>query len=172
MMNTNFIKSLIKVAIYARKADTKNSYYRQSGDDVLPSRIDLSLGNTFTQAAHKGRMLMGNVVGEIRGQFKKTEESPLKQFKPYKISSKIFRQLEFPQLIGWSDIAVSDPEGKAKKIEGIAVFADMGNDSLQIFFMAGNPLPDLISSVCEYVSSEIEKGRPDNLPILDSKNEH
>ena len=157
-MNKNFIKAQMKAAIYMKKADTKNSFYWESGDCILPSRLDISLGNTFTKAEHKGRMTSESVVGEIRGQFKKAEESPLKQFKPYKVSSKIFRQADFPKLTGWCGLAVSDEEGKARNEEGVAVFHELEEGKLQIFFVAGKTLPDFILCVCEIVSDIITKG--------------
>lgn len=156
-MNKDFIRLQIKSAIYKRKADTKASFYYQSGDTILPSRLDITLGQVFTKARHKGRMTTEEVVGEIRGQFTKKEESPLKQFKPFKISSKIFRKDEFPQLTGWGGLAVSDEEGKTTNEEGVAVFNHMEEDQLEIFFVAGKPLPDMILAVCEIVAETIRK---------------
>lgn len=156
-MNKELLKAFLKVAIYTHKADTKNSYYRQSGDDILPNRIDLSLGSTFTKAERKGRMTSERVVGEIRGQFKTTEASPLKKFKPFKISSKIFRQDEFPQLIGACDLAVSDEEGKAKIIEGVAAFYQVAKDTIQIFFVAGQATPNFFLAVCGLAADRITK---------------
>ncbi len=172
MMNKDFMRQLMEAAAYSRKADTKTSYYYQGGSRVLPSRLDISFGNMFTKPRNKGRMVTEMVVGEIRGRFKTAEQSPLKQHTPYKVSSKIFRQGEFPQLIGWAGVAVSDKDGRTSKEEGVAVLADLGNDTVGIFFFAGiESLPDGILSVCSIVADEMKKGEA-VLPPLDSKNEH
>lgn len=171
-MNKDFMRQLMEAAIYSRKADTKTSYYHQGGSKILPSRLDISLGNMFTKPRNKGRMVTEMVVGEIRGRFKTAEQSPLKQHSPYKVSSKIFRQDEFPQLIGWAGVAVSDKDGRTSKEEGVAVLADLGNDMVGIFFFAGiESMPDEILAVCGLVVDEMEKGKP-SFPPLDSKNEH
>jgi hypothetical protein len=137
----------------------KTSYYRISGDSILPSRLDISLDTIFSATQHKGRMVTEKPIGEMRGQFKVLEESPLKQHKPYKISSKIFRQVEFPQLTGWAGIAVSGEDGRATQEEGVAVLVEMDKGVMQVFFVAGvASLPDNILAVCNFVNSYIEKG--------------
>lgn len=156
-MNKDFLRLQIKSSIYQLKEGTKSSYYFQSGESILPSRLDIALGSTMTNASPKGRILSEKVVGEIRGTFKKIEESPLKQFKPFKINSRIFRKVEFPHLTGWSSIAISDQKGKTRNEEGVAVFLRTGVDILEIFFVAGKPLPDLILAVCEIVSETIKE---------------
>ena len=158
-MNVEFIKSQIKVATYAKKADTEGSYYRVNGDIILPNRLSISLGKVITSSTKKGRMVAGDlVVGEIRGEFTKTETSPLKKNKPYKINSKIFKKIEFPQLAGYGTLAISNPEGRTNMEEGVVVFADMGSNLIKIFFMAGERYPSRIDEVCAYVSETIEKG--------------
>lgn len=155
MRTKTFLQSIIKTAIYQKKADTKNSYYRISGDTILPGRLDISLENTFTKAENKGRMLTENVVGEIRGQFKKTEKSALKQNTPFKVSSKIFRMADFPQLAGYGDLAISDEEGKCTKVQGLAVFVKAEEDSLIIFFATGKPSPKFILEMCGEVAERL-----------------
>lgn len=82
-MNKALIKRQMKVATYAKKADTKTSFYLVNGGFPLPSRLSITFDNVITNSTHKGRMVAGDsVVGEIRGEFKKAEESPLKQNPP------------------------------------------------------------------------------------------
>ena len=158
-MNKEFIKSQIKVATYAKKADTEGSYYRVNGDTILPNRISVTMGKVITTSARKGRMVNGDlVVGEIRGEFKKTEESPLKKNKPYKINSKIFKKVEFPQLTGYGTLAISNPDGRTSMEEGVVIFSDIGNNLFQIFFMTGECYPSRIEEVCACVTEVIEKG--------------
>lgn len=158
-MNNQFIKSQIKVATYAKKEDTQGSFYKVCGDSPLPKRLSIKFGSVITSSKKKGRMVSGDmVVGEIRGEFTKTEESSLKKNKPYKINSKIFRKLEFPQLGGYGTLAISNPEGRTSIEEGVVIFADMGENILKIFFMAGECYPSRIDEVCAYVSEEMKKG--------------
>lgn len=151
------ISQHVKSAIYRRKAGTKTSFYYQTGSTILPGRLDIMLGQVFTKARRKGRMITEEVVGEIRGTFKKSEESPLKQFKPFRISAKIFRNEEYPQLTGWCGLAVSDKTGRTTNEEGVAVFNHMEEDRLEIFFVAGKPLPNMIRAVCARVAETIRK---------------
>lgn len=158
-MTADFIKTQIKFATYAKKANTEGSYYRVSGDPILPNRLSITIGKIITSSTRKGRMVAGDiVVGEIRGEYKKTEVSPLKKNKPYKINSKIFKKIEFPQLAGYGTLAISNPEGRTSMEEGVVVFSDMGSNLIKIFFMAGECYPSRIDEVCAYVSETIEKG--------------
>jgi hypothetical protein len=173
-MTKDFLEACLKVAIYTRKADTKTSYYRTSGDAILPSRLDISLNAIFSATQHKGRMLTEKPVGEVRGQFKVLEESPLKQHTPFKISSKIFRQVEFPQLIGWAGIAISGEGNRiAKREVGVAVFVDLGDDDVKVYFFTGiTSLPNNVKAVCGYVSEAIENGGGATPPPSGFKNGH
>lgn len=159
-MNKEFMKSLMKVAIFEKKADTKTSYYIKAGETPLPSRLSIDLSNVFTTSANKGRMVSGDmVIGEIRGEFRKSEVSALKQNPPFKVSSKIFRKTDFPQLLGYGTLAISNEEGRTCKEEGVVIFVDMGVNLLKIFFIAGKCIPDLILNFCELVSEELKKER-------------
>lgn len=158
-MNKALIKRQMKVATYAKKADTKTSFYLVNGDFPLPSRLSITFDNVITNSTHKGRMVAGDsVVGEIRGEFKKAEVSPLKQNPPFKVNSKIFRKAEFPQLAGYGTMAISNKEGKTSQEEGVVVFADMGDYILKLFFFACKCNPDNILDFCELVSEELKKG--------------
>jgi hypothetical protein len=136
--------------------------------------LDISLNAIFSATQHKGRMLTEKPVGEVRGQFKVLEESPLKQHTPFKISSKIFRQVEFPQLIGWAGIAISGEGNRiAKREVGVAVFVDLGDDDVKVYFFTGiTSLPNNVKAVCGYVSEAIENGGGATPPPSGFKNGH
>lgn len=173
-MTSQFIRNQIQKAYYQKKSGTATSYYRQSGATILPDRLSIDFTHMITSATYKGRMLLEKVIGEIRAAFKKSESSPLKQNKPYKVTSKIFQKPEFPQLSGYGTIAISDANGHITKEseEGVVVFNRIDEYTLQIYYMPGKCTPDFILSVCEYVAADIKNGEAFNLPKLDSKNDH
>lgn len=160
-MDKAFILQQMNVATYAKKADTKTSFYLVTAKKFpLPVRLSISFDNVITNSTHKGRMVSGDsVVGEIRGEFKKCEDSPLKQHYPFKVNSKIFRKAEFPQLTGYGTLAISNDNGATSQEEGVIVFADMGENIVKLFFFACKCNPTNILSFCELVSEELKKGK-------------
>lgn len=149
----------VEEATYKLKEGTKDSYYRQSGSTILPNRMSIDFQKELTYAQKKGRMLIERVIGEVRGSFKKTEQSPLKQHPPYGIHSKIFRPQCFPLVNGYATIAISNKEGKISKDseEGLAAFFKADDGMLHIFFCAGiNPSEK--DKVLAYISQKIKEG--------------
>lgn len=155
-MEKKFIESTIQVATYKLKEGTSTSYYWQKGSTILPNRISFTLGKEITEAKHKGRMLNKEekVIGEVDATFKKDETSPLKQYKPYNIHSKVFQSIDFPQLTGYATLAVTNEEGKCKNEEGLLVIVQESESVLTFFYVAGvtcNPGDKML--VCEVVLS-------------------
>lgn len=149
-----FIESTIHEATYKLKDGTSTSYYRQEGSTILPNRLSISIGAELTHAERKGRMLVENVIGEVKGSFTKVEQSPLKQHPPFSIHSKIFRPEHFPLVTGYAIIGISNKEGKISREseEGIAAFHDAGEGVLHIFFCAGITNPSEKDKVLDFVN--------------------
>ncbi|MCC8119348.1 MAG: hypothetical protein LIP09_11480 [Bacteroidales bacterium] len=101
------------------------------------------------------------VVGELKGQFTHKEESILKRFQPYRISTKLFRSDDYPHITGWGTLGITGSDGKisSKSEEGIIIVnRDSENPSLvKIFFMAGVPddIPNTIPLLMKYASNNI-----------------
>ena len=81
MMSAEFIAKALLSAVYVRKEGTASSYYYQKGSTILPNRLGITKGE-ITSVQKKGRNLKSS-VGQLLAQFKVSEESPLKQNKPY-----------------------------------------------------------------------------------------
>ena len=149
-----FIESTIHEAAYKLKEGTFTSYYRQEGSTILPNRLSISIGAELTHAERKGRMLVENVIGEVKGSFTKVEQSPLKQHPPFSIHSKIFRPEHFPMVTGYAIIGISNEDGKISREseEGLAAFLKDGEGLFRIFFCAGLTNPSEKDKVLDYVN--------------------
>ncbi|MCK9627508.1 MAG: hypothetical protein M0R37_02825 [Bacteroidales bacterium] len=108
-MNRQFIEATIQIATYQRKEGTSSSYYWQSGTKILPNRLGISK-DQFSSILKKGRNLQ-KITGQIKSTFKKTEISPLKQYKPYAVHTQIWGIPEYPLLIGYGSLGISNKDG-------------------------------------------------------------
>lgn len=111
-MEKQFLNAVVKSSVYKRKPDTAMSYYRTLGEKILPERLSISRESQINQTANKGRNLQNRVVGQLLGTFKKSEVSPLKQNKPYSIRTNIWEDSNYPLLIGYGTIGISNEAGK------------------------------------------------------------
>lgn len=150
------IEISMNVALYKLKEGTSTSYYWQEGSKILPNRLSISFGTELTHAERKGRMLIENVCGEVKGCFTRAEESPLKRHPPFRIHSKIFRPIHFPSILGYAVIGISNEEGRISRDteEGLAVFCKAGKDVLKVFFWAGITSPSEKDDVLEFVTKK------------------
>lgn len=139
MIDEETIESTIHEAFYSLKEGTETSYYWQEGSRILPDRMSISFGAELSHAQKKGRMLAEEIIGEIKGSFKKVEQSPLKQHPPFSIHSKIFRPELSPSLLGYAIIGISNEAGKISRDseEGLAAICNAGDGVLHIYFCAG-----------------------------------
>ena len=103
-------------------------------------------------------MLTEIVIGEVEGNFKKNEQSPLKQHPPFRIHSKIFRPRSYPLIMGYATIGISNKNGKisSESEEGLAAFFKSDDGMLRIFFCAGITNPSQKEQVLDYVSRKIK----------------
>jgi hypothetical protein len=109
-MNKEFIEATLQRATYRRKEGTTTSYYWKSGIRILPNRLGITK-DQFANAKRKGRNLQ-SIAGQIKGNFKQSEKSPLKKFKPYSLHTQIWKIPEYPILLGYGSIGVTNKEGK------------------------------------------------------------
>ena len=110
-MTNQFIEAIQQTAIYQRKEGTSSSYYRYSGTSILADRLSISR-EEMRETANKGRNLQHKVIGQIMGAYKKSESSPLKQFKPYQLRTNIWQMESFPSFLGYGTIGISNSIGK------------------------------------------------------------
>lgn len=172
MIDQETIESTILEALYKLKEGTETSYYWQEGSRILPDRMSISFGAELSHAQKKGRMLAEDVVGEVKGTFKKDEQSPLKQHTPFNIHSKIFRPENFPSVLGYGIIGITNEEGRISRDseEGFVAFCNAGEGVLHIYYCAGISTPSEKECVLGYVSRK-EKGGVQAAPPVGYKND-
>ena len=156
-MNKQFIQSCLQKATYTRKPNTKTSYIWDSGFTFLPKTLSIFRGNNNVKCAKKGRNLQ-NAEAQLKGTFCKKEESHLKQFAPYRVSTQIWEIENYPSFIGYGSIGITGESGTITKESDtgdliILYSKDYNWDKIEIFYFKGM-LPYL-EEVAEYISTVI-----------------
>lgn len=162
MIDEKAIEGTIHETFYKLKEGTETSYYWQEGSRILPDRMSISFGAELSHAQKKGRMLAEETIGEVKGRFKKVEQSPLKQHPPFDIHSKIFRPELSPSVMGYAIIGISNEAGKISRDseEGLAAICNAGEGVLHIYFCAGVTNPTEKECVLAIIDRK-EKGMAD-----------
>lgn len=152
-MTRQFIESTLQRAIYKRKEGTITSYYWKSGSRRLPNRMGITK-DQFSRAERKGRNLQ-KVTGQIKGTFTQSESSPLKKFKPYNLHTQIWSIPEFPLLIGYGTIGISNDAGnidRTSETEDLILLYSPSSDwgEIEIFYFPNGlkSLYDIAPVVC------------------------
>lgn len=159
-MNPEFISKAMKVAFYQHKEGTKISYYWQSGCTILPNRLSISKGTEVTSVQRKGRNLLHPVVGQLLGKFKVTEESPLKQHKPFEVRTQLWQIPFYPLFIGYGTLGITGETGKVESDTGdlVVLYSVDHWENITIFYFAGmgnvNDMEKVMKYLCRYVGEE------------------
>lgn len=140
-MTNQFIAANLQEAIYSKKEGTATSYSWKSGAQILPKTLSIGKEHEFSRVARKGRNLQHPIAGQVIGRFTLKEESPLKQYKPYKIRTQIWSIDEYPLFIGYGSIAISNTDGKITKDSdfGDLIVLHSSDDwqTIHFFYFAG-----------------------------------
>lgn len=161
-MNDEFISRAMKVAHYLLKDGTASSYYRQNGSNILPNRLSISKGNEMTSVQRKGRNIQHPIVGQLLGKFKVSEESPLKQNKPFEIRTQIWQMPSYPMFIGYGTLGISSESGKVEGDTGDLVVLRSNDQwkNIDIFYFARmgniNDMGQVMRFLDNYVSEEVQ----------------
>jgi len=161
-MEKEFLNSQLLVCSYERKEGTATSYYRTSGSNILPIRIGISKDCELVPAQRKGRNLQLR-AGQLKGAFTQLEESPLKQHKPYKISTGIYKIPEYPLFIGYGTIGISNPEGKITResdTEDLVVFHTLDNwKNITIYYLPKCGSPNEMESAFSFLNELVKQSQ-------------
>lgn len=166
-MNKEYISATIQKATYEHKEGTEVSFYWKAGARILPNRMSIKINGLFADARHTGRMISKNepVVGDLKGEFTKVEDSPLKQEAVngrYGISTKLFQSADYPQFC-YGVIAVSNAEtGRTNRQEGMLVIRQVSESVLDLYYMQGvteNPSDKMLvfEVINELISNDLKK---------------
>ena len=155
-LNCEFIRSAMKVAHYLLKEGTTTSYYWQQGCCELPNRLSISKGTEMTSVQRKGRNIQHPIVGQLLGEFKVAEESPLKQHKPFKVRTQIWQVPSYPTFIGYGTLGISNESGKVEDTGDLVVLYSSDQwRNIDIFYFAGmgniNDMEQVMKFLYNYV---------------------
>lgn len=154
-----FIMKTMHYCIYSRKIDTTSSFYHKEGSKILPNRLSITNGEV-NDVARKGRNAGKEVTGQILGQFKRDEESPFKQFKPYTIRTQLWQHPDFPSL-EYGTLGISNVEGKitreSDKGDLIVIYRNNTDEIEMWIFPSMGKNPDNFMAAMKYVS-KIKRG--------------
>jgi hypothetical protein len=155
-MENEFIQKTMQICTYQLKADTKTSYYWKGGSQILPNRI--SVKDDLFSPIKKSSNTLHPTIGEFKAQFthKEQSQSSLMRNKPYQVHTKIRRNPDHPQFIGYGTCGISDSEGKITDIGDLMIF--YSNDSWQtitIFYFVGMATPEHIDEAFKFAASII-----------------
>ncbi len=115
-MNNEMMGSIVKHATYTLKEGRTTSYIDTSGWGPLPKLISFCIGVEVSHVARTGRGLLPK-VGQMKAQFTKGEESPYKQYPPYKVQTSIWRVANTRSYY-YGTLGVSNRAGKIGRDNG------------------------------------------------------
>jgi hypothetical protein len=151
-MERQFIEAKIQMATYERKEGTATSCYWKSGTKILPNRLGITR-DQFAIVRRTGRNLQKK-VGQIKARFNKSESSPLMQNSPFDIHTQIWEIPEYPDLIGYGSVGITNKQGKIDRssdTEDLIILASKEKDwnRIDIYYFAKGlmNLPEIASFV-------------------------
>lgn len=150
----------IQAAVYQHKADTACSYYRQSGSNILPRRLSISLGSEVTRVQRKGRNLQHRVAGQMVGKYVVSEVSPLKQHHPFNIRTQIWELPSHPTFLGYGTLGITGESGRVDGDTGdLVVFYSTDNyKNVVVFYLAGMGNPNDMEEAVKYIQTKVDSG--------------
>lgn len=159
MNNKVYLQQTMKQSIYELKQGTSSSYYYKSGSKMLPRRISITNGEV-TGVAKKGRNMMHTTTGQLLGQFTMSEDSPLKQNKPYIVRTQLWQNESFPSM-QYGSIGISNKDGKISResdFGDVVILYKISPTEYHIsFFPSIAQNPDLLDDAFS-ISYETRKG--------------
>ncbi len=115
-MNNEMMGSVMKHASYTLKDNTTTSYLDTSGWGPLPKLISFFDENTISHVARTGRGLLPKVK-QMKAYYTKPEQSPYKQFPPYKVHTSIWRVANTRSYY-YGTLGISNKAGKISRDNG------------------------------------------------------
>ena len=153
-MENEFLRKQLRICTYKLKEGTKSSYYLNGGERLLPNRIGIT-SDAFTPVKKKGRNLQ-TITGQFVSNFKKNEESILKQYPPYTIRTQIWKIEDYPQFIGYGTCGITNESGKTQDTGDLMIFHSNDNwETITIYYLIGMAKPEFRDDAFRYVASII-----------------
>lgn len=154
-MNELLIAKKHEIFVYRQKEGTLSSFYLQEGKvNILPERIGYS-EDCFLKLQNKGRALSEKKKGQVTGTFRKDEASVYKQHKPFRLFSTIWEAQNYPVVVGYGDIGISNKEGKIESSKDLFIIYKPCKETLEIHLFRS--LVESKAKVLEYLDSYIKE---------------
>lgn len=158
-MTAEFLSKIVHSSVYQLKQGTKASFYYKSGTKMLPNRLSVLIGNDCTPVSRSGRGLLPK-VGQIKGQFSKSEDSVYKQYKPYFVNTSIWN-VPGLQRYFYCTIGITDQSGRIKDDCGdLAVIFTNDWKQIEIHIFKGlamkTHLPEYLQQAVSFLQSQKE----------------
>lgn len=113
-MRTERIKSNHLQFVYELKEGTSTSYYLKAGKPgFLPERIGITR-QIFAHVNRTGGNHLEKITGQIKGTFRRNEESVYKKQKPFWLHTSIYEVTKFPVFAGYGDIGITSQTGRTQ----------------------------------------------------------
>ena len=159
-MIEEFISNAMQIACYEHKEGTASTYNWHQGSRILPNRLSISNGNEMTHVQRKGRNTIHPVVGQLIGKYVKSEQSPLKQYKPFAVRTQIWKVPLYPNFIGYGTLGISNESGKVENDTGdlVVLYSTDQWQSIVIFYFAGMGNVNDMEQVMRFLHQLVESG--------------
>ena len=119
---------------------------------LFPNRVVIT-ADGFAQLRKKGRNLQP-IAGQFVSNFKKSEESILKQYPPYTIRTQIWKIEDYPQLIGYGTCGITNENGETQDNGDLMVFYSNNKwETITVFYFVGLAKPEFRDEAFRYVAS-------------------
>ena len=135
-MNKEFLGKIVTRSTYYLKEGTATSFEDKSGWGPLPRLVSFIIGVEVSRVARTGRGLLQK-VGQMKAQFTKAEQSPYKQYPPFKVQTSIWR-VENTRSLYYGTLGVSGRTGTIARDNGdMIVFYTTDWQRVEVFIFAG-----------------------------------
>lgn len=113
VVSEDYLRAIVKEALYQLKETTKASYYRISGCEDFPNRLSISK-EELSKVSKSGRNAIRCTMGQLVGRFTQKERSRYKKYDPFHFRTQIWQCEEYPQLIGYGTIGITGWDGRIR----------------------------------------------------------
>ena len=127
-MNTTFLKAIEVRLRYELKEGTKGAFYQASGPTgYLPKRLSVTK-DVFARPKPQGRALVRIMVGQVKGDFTKSEVSKYKlRAKRPGITFSLWRYSDNPLIYGEAEVGFAHPDGRVYTSNDLVVVTSPDN---------------------------------------------
>jgi hypothetical protein len=155
VVSDDYLRAIVKEALYQVKEGTKASYYRISGCEDFPNRLSISK-DELSKVSKSGRNATRYTMGQLVGRFTQKEVSMYKRHHPFNFRTQIWQCEEYPQLIGYGTIGITGWDGKIRDDGDLVVLwsADSQWSEIRLFEFDGfGKNPDQVKQAMRFVNA-------------------